>query len=135
MTLFTHKKKKIQVQRPQINPQQEVNLINRRIDFLMSKNRNISKMTRRHNLTTDSEVSLIKEDLTFLRQDLKDIRSSIDQARSNFANAVKELNIRAKVEDMDKLKRMMQEYDPADFISYEEFKKIVEQRMQDLRLT
>tara|TARA_Y100000034_G_scaffold35645_2_gene43741 strand:- start:4363 stop:4770 length:408 start_codon:yes stop_codon:yes gene_type:complete len=135
MALFTHKKKKIAIQRPEVNPQQEVNLINKRINFLMSKNRSISKMTRIHHETTDSEVNLIKEDLVILSQDLKEIRSGIDQARNNFNNAVKELNIRAKVEDMDKLKRIMQEYDPADFISYEEFQRIVEERMNSLRLT
>ncbi len=134
MTLFGQKQRRIEFPKQEINPMQEVSAINKRINFLVNKEQSVDKKTHDHKIKLDSETEFIRHETDSLKNEIKEIKNKLLSAQDNFNNAVKELNIHAKIEDLDHLRRMVQEYDPADFISYEEFQRIVEERIKELRL-
>ena len=99
----------------------------------MKKEEKIKNKNKEHNQTIEFETNLLKEQLTSIKNEIADIRKGLRQSKNNFEIAVRELNMHAKIEDLDQLKRIIQEYDPGDFISYKEFQRIAEERINSLR--
>ncbi len=133
MPLFGPKKKRITFPALEFNANEEMSMINNRLFFLMKKEEKIKNKNKEHNQTIEFETNLLKEQLTSIKNEIADIRKGLRQSKNNFEIAVRELNMHAKIEDLDQLKRIIQEYDPGDFISYKEFQRIAEERINSLR--
>ncbi len=132
MALFTHKKK-IKFPQHEINPLEEINTVKRRLGFLIRKEQDIDNKTTKHMEIINNEINVLNQQLGSIRTEIKDIKLNIEKAGTNFENAVKELNVHAKIEDLDKLRRMVKEFDPIEFISYEEFRRIAEEKTNSLK--
>ncbi len=131
MALFTHKKR-IKFPKQEINPQQEINEISERLSYLTNKQIHIKKQNIKQNNASETEILHLKNQLKVIKSDIIEIKQKTQQVKNNFDNAIKELNMRAKIEDLDRVKRIIQEYDPADLIPYEDFRKIAEERINAL---
>ena len=132
MALFTHKKK-IKFPQHEINPLEEINTVKRRLGFLIRKEQDIDNKTTKHIEIINNEINVLNQQLGRIRTEIKDIKLNIEKAGTNFENALKELNVHAKIEDLDKLRRMVKEFDPIEFISYEEFRRIAEEKTNSLK--
>lgn len=133
MPLFQHKKR-IKFPKQEIDPIEETAMIRNRLRFLIKKEQGIDKKTTEHKETLNSEVSFLDNQLISIRKDLQNIKSGIQHVKNNFEYAVKELGIHAKIEDLNHLRRMLQEYDPGDFISYKEFRRMAEEKVNLFRI-
>jgi len=102
-----------------------VNSTNRRVRVLEERNSNIQKKTEvieDNMLNKNKEVS---ENIKKINSDVKQLKKDFDDIKDNIKLLIKELQSRAKKEDVDVIQQYINLWNPMNFVTNRELDKVV----------
>jgi len=113
------------VSQPTIDMSNIVNSINRRVRVLEERNSNIQRKTEvieGNMLNKNKEIS---ENIKKINSDVKQLKKDFDDIKDNIKLLIKELQSRAKKEDVDVIQKYIDLWNPTNFVTNRELDKAV----------
>ncbi|MEM4336968.1 MAG: hypothetical protein QXG86_03110 [Candidatus Woesearchaeota archaeon] len=125
--LFAAKKEGL----PPVDVVAEINNINRTIKVIEDKYSNLRKKVQLEEENSLSTHKKIFEELKIINSDIIDIKHEIEDIKEKILLIIKELRSSIKVEEFEELKKYIELWEPMNFVTRGEVKKIVEKAMEE----
>ncbi len=113
------------ISQPTIDMSNVVNSINRRVRVLEERNSNIQRKTEvieDNMLNKNKEIS---ENIKKINSDVKELKKDFEDIKDNIKLLIKELQSRAKKEDVDVIQKYIDLWNPTNFVTNRELDKAV----------
>ena len=112
---------------------QDITNLNRRIRVLEERYNNL----RNKNQLTDQNMLKYKKEfnrkIDVNNQDLKEMRREISEIKDKMSIVVKELKLLAKKEDMEVLKKYIEMWEPVEFVTQDQVRRIVQDMIEEYK--
>ena len=128
-----NQKKSSQEGDSQVKLAQDVSGLNRRLRIIeerYSNLRNKNQLTEQNMLRTRQEL---ERRIGVDSEEIKNLRKEISEIKNKMSIVVKELQMLAKKEDVDVLKRYIEIWEPVEFVTANQVKKIVQEVLNEKR--
>ncbi len=99
-----------------------------RIEELNDDGTKIDRNIELNTMGFDSDMSNAKRELKFMKGELTKLKDKVMMIKKHFTSIVGDLRLSATGEDFDRLKRRVDDFDFQNFITREDFMKLISQK-------
>ncbi len=125
MPLFKKKQQSVIPIITPIEPTYTIQGIQHRVELLLQAEKKLGNRITIFETNTNDLVENNTNRLLVVRNELTEIAKEHKSLKERFASIVRTLSLTAKKEDYEKTKRLIDQYDPADMITREEFERLL----------
>lgn len=126
MVLFKKKQKQISVPTPEVPTEYRPENIEHRVKLLVGAVVKLDEKLEQFSDKANELNRLCSGTFEEIRRELEEIKSTQKEMVLRFQNIIAALNLTAKIEDYEKLRKIVDQYDPIDMITREQFLKQIE---------
>ena len=101
-----------------------------RIEDLNEESRKAERETELKALEWNSDVSSAKRELNFMKGELSAIKEKISEVKERFTGIVNELRLASSQEDMEKLKKRIDELEFGNLMAREDFRELISKKQR-----
>ncbi len=102
-----------------------INSINRRVRVLEERNSNIQRKTEVIEDNMINNYKEVSEGIKKINSDIKELKKDFEDVRENIRMLVKEVQSRARKEDVDVIQQYINLWNPTNFVTNRELDKAV----------
>ncbi len=109
----------------------QLNTVARTVKILEDKYYNLRKkvqLNEENSLSTNKKLS---DDMKVMQSDILEVKRSVENIKDTIRLIVKELKLTAKAEDVKVVEKYPDLWEPVDFITRKEAKKMIEQAVEE----
>ncbi|MFA5141651.1 MAG: hypothetical protein WC471_01620 [Candidatus Woesearchaeota archaeon] len=116
-----------QIQQLSLKPQDQLKLLQKRVDVLQSSNIQLSTHIGETELNAEGEITRIQMLMNKIQGEMDEINRRIDHISGNMGSLIFQLNLTAKAEELDRFKSDMDRMQPFNFMTLNQFEKLVKE--------
>jgi|GEM_PF-4483765 len=116
-----------QIQQLSLKPQDQLKLLQKRVDVLQASNIQLSTHIGETELNAEGEITRIQMLMNKIQGEMDDINRRIDHISGNMGSLIFQLNLTAKAEELDRFKSDMDRMQPFNFMTLNQFEKLVKE--------
>jgi len=116
---------------PSMGSVAEINNISRAVKIIEDKYENLRKKVQIDEQNSISSYKKVNDELKVVKSDVLDIKRDIADIKEKILLIIKEIKTSAKSEQFQELQKYIEMWDPVNFVTRNEVRKVVEKAMEE----